>query len=70
MYECSNCGNTKYFIEHLCVEREVILDSETGEPTCFYDTKSECVEVICGMCESTSEAGLINERDTKLVIRL
>jgi hypothetical protein len=60
----------KYFIEHLCVEREVTLDESTGEPTGFHDTKSECVEVVCGFCNATSEDGDILDRNTMLPIRL
>lgn len=32
MYICKKCGNKKYFIEHNCVETEVTLDENTGEP--------------------------------------
>jgi hypothetical protein len=70
MYYCINCGNKKYFIEHRCVETEVTLDQSTGEPTGFHDTKSECVEVVCGVCEFTSENGFILDRKTMLPIRL
>lgn len=70
MYYCLNCSNMKYFIEHKCVETEVTLDKSTGEPTGFHDTKSECVEVVCGVCEATSENGFILDRNTKLPVRL
>lgn len=64
MYECKNCGNKKYFIEHICLEREITLDPETGEFTGSHDTKIDTVEIVCGVCGVTSEDGDILDRNT------
>lgn len=70
MYVCNLCGNKKYFIEHNCVETELTLDVNTGEPTGSHDTFISCVEVVCGYCNATSENGDIFDRNDNLPIRL
>ena len=64
MYLCKKCSNKKYFIEHNCVETEVTLDEVTGEMTGSHDTFIACSEVICGICNATSQDGDILDRST------
>lgn len=70
MYQCKQCGNQKYFIEHNYVETELTLDPLTGEPSGSHDTVCACVEVVCGICHANSEDGDIVDRHSGEPIRL
>lgn len=50
IYFCKFCGNDLNFIEHNFVATEVI--QENGELSQVREEFLECVEVVCGKCNS------------------
>lgn len=59
MYQCSVCGNKKWFYEHHNIKTYVMLDEETGEIANTYDEFLDCVEVVCDVCKASTEDRVI-----------
>lgn len=67
MYQCKVCGNKKFFYEHNHIKTYVRLDEETGEPISTHDEFLECAEVVCEICEATSEDKDILDREGNIL---
>lgn len=55
MYQCKICENKRWFQEHNNIKTHVMLDESTGEIANTYDEFLECVEIVCEVCNASTE---------------
>lgn len=67
MYQCKVCGNKKSFYEHNNMVTHITLDEQTGKITYTFDEYLDCVEVVCEVCNASTEDNAILNNDGEVV---